>query len=95
MNVNKVNTNETTTFARMLDGLLDPVVRCLTPRAARQLAGLRADEEAQARVHELAEKCNEGKLSAEERAEYEAYAMAANIVAILQAKARARMRVSS
>ncbi len=79
----------------MLNQLLDPVVRCLTPRAARQLVSVRANEEAQTRVRELAEKCNEGTLSAEERAEYEAYAMAANIVAILQAKARARLRVSS
>lgn len=86
---------ETTTFTDMLDRLLDPVVQCLTPRAARQLASLRADEKAQARVRELAEKCNEGTLSAEERAEYEAYAMAANIVAILQTKARTRLRVSS
>jgi hypothetical protein len=75
----------------VLDRLLDPVGRCLSPRAARQLAALRADEEAQARVHELAEKCNEGTLTAEERAEYESYVMAANVVAILQAKARARL----
>jgi hypothetical protein len=60
----------------ILDRLLDPVGRCLSPRAARQLAGLRADEVAQARVHELAEKCNEGTLTAEERAEYESYVMA-------------------
>lgn len=86
---------ETTTLTDMLNQLLDPVVRCLTPRAARQLVSVRANEEAQTRVRELAEKCNEGTLSAEERAEYEAYAMAANIVAILQAKARARLRVSS
>ncbi len=76
---------------RLLDRLLDPVVRCLSRRAARELAGLCADDEAQAHVRELAEKCNEGTLSAEERAEYEAYVMAANIVAILQAKARARL----
>ncbi len=37
-----------------------------------------------------AEKCNEGTLSADERAEYEACVMAANIVAILHAKTRAR-----
>lgn len=86
---------KTTTFTRMLDSLLDPVVQCLTPRAARRLASLRADKEVQARVHELAEKCNEGTLSADEHAEYEADAMAANIVAILQAKAQTRLRVSS
>jgi hypothetical protein len=75
----------------ILDRLLDPVGRCLSDEAARALAGLRADEETQAHVGDLAEKCNQGRLSDEERAEYEAYVMAANIVAILQAKARARL----
>lgn len=87
--------HEKTTAARILDRLLDPVGRCLSPRAARELAGLRADDEVQAHVRELAEKCNEGTLSAEERAEYEAYIMAANVVAILQAKARARLTTTS
>jgi hypothetical protein len=86
---------EKTTPTHVLDRLLDPVGRCLSVRAARELAGLRADEEVQAHVRELAEKCNEGTLSAEERAEYEAYVMAANVVAILQAKASARLRTDS
>ncbi|MBV9125613.1 MAG: hypothetical protein JO112_19865 [Planctomycetes bacterium] len=76
---------------QVLDRLLDPVGRCLTPKAARELANLRPDEEAQARGHELAEKCNEGTITAEEKDEYEIYVMAANVVAILQAKARARL----
>jgi hypothetical protein len=80
---------------RALDRLLDPVVRCLSDEAAVALARLRADEETQAQVNELAEKCNQGSLSAEERAEYEAYVMAASIVAILQAKARARLATDS
>src|SRR5207237_754081 len=46
-----------------LDRLLDPVGRCLSENAARKLAGLRADEQAQAHVRSLAEKCNEGTLS--------------------------------
>jgi hypothetical protein len=80
-----------TATSQLLDRLLEPVGRCLSEEAARELASLRADAEAQARVSELAEKCNEGTLSAEERAEYESYVMAASIVAILQAKARARL----
>jgi len=78
----------TATTTRLLDRLLDPVGRSLSAKAARELASLRADKEVQTRVRELAEKCNEGTLSADERAEYEACVMAANIVAILQAKAR-------
>jgi hypothetical protein len=85
---------DTTPPLHVLDRLLDPVGRCLSPRAARELAGLRADEEAQMRVRELAEKCNEGTLSAEERVEYESYVMAAHVVAILQAKARGRLKTA-
>jgi hypothetical protein len=81
--------------SRVLDRLLERVGRCLSEDAARELTDLRADEETQAHVRELAEKCNEGTLSAEERAEYESYVMAAGIVAILQAKARARLMAKS
>ena len=86
---------EKITATRLLNRLLDPVGRCLSRRAARELADLRADDEVQAYVRELAEKCNEGTLTAEERAEYESYIMAANVVAILQAKARARLTTPS
>lgn len=86
---------EKTTATRLLDRLLDPVGRCLSRRAARELVCLRGDDEVQAYVRELAEKCNEGTLSAEERAEYQSYVMAANVVAILQAKARARLTTPS
>jgi hypothetical protein len=78
--------------SHVLDRLLEPLGRCLSDEAARELAGLRADEQAQARVRELAQKCNEGTLTAEERAEYESYVMASGILAILQAKAQARLQ---
>ncbi len=56
--------------------------------AGSKLIGLKADRKAQARVAELARKCNEGGLTAEERNEYETYVMAGEFIAILQAKAR-------
>lgn len=89
------NMDGITSTSHVLDRLLEPVGRSLSAKAARELVSLRADEEAQARVRELAEKCNEGTLSAEERDEYESYVMAASIVAILQAKARARLATTS
>ena len=46
------------------------------------------DPVAQARLANLAEKCNEGALSAEERAEYETYVTAGNFLSVLKAKAR-------
>jgi hypothetical protein len=69
--------------------MLDPVGRSLTPKAARRLADLRADPIVQQRVDELADRCNQGTLSADERAEYEAYVSAATVIAVLQSKARA------
>jgi hypothetical protein len=73
---------------RVLDRLLEPVSSSLNEEAARKLIGLKADRKAQARVAELARKCNEGKLTPDERADYEFFVMAGEFVAILQAKAR-------
>ena len=72
----------------VLDRLLDPLADSLTPSAARALANSRADAATPARVAELGDKCNEGQLSKEERAEYEAYVRAIDFIAILQSKAR-------
>ena len=74
--------------ALTFDRLLEPVSRCFNQESARQLVGLRADSQAQARMAELASKANEGQLSAEERAEYERGLAVSNFIAILQAKAR-------
>jgi hypothetical protein len=71
-----------------LDRLMDPIVRTFTPEVARALIRLRADPELQARMDELAEKCNEGQLTSEEREEYETSVRFANYLAIIQAKAR-------
>lgn len=87
--------DSTTPPTQTLDRLLEPVSRCLSVKAARELVSLRADAETQDRVRELAEKCNEGTLSVEERSEYEAWVMASAIIAILQAKARARLAAIS
>src|SRR5947209_5182188 len=72
----------------MLERILAPVSRCLTPEAARQLVEARADSTAQGRIDELADKCTEGALTPAERAEYEAYVAAGTVIAILQAHAR-------
>jgi hypothetical protein len=72
----------------VLDRMLEPVGRALNREAARELVNLRADPEVQARVAELAEKCNEGDLTPAERAEYERYVAAGSVIAVLRAKAR-------
>jgi hypothetical protein len=71
-----------------LDRLVEPVVRTLTPEVAKAIAELRADPELQSRMDELAERCNQGKLTPEERDEYETNIRFGNFLAIIQAKAR-------
>ena len=51
--------------------ILDPVAQGFTPEVAKRVARLRADPAVQARVEELAEKCNEGTITPDEMAEYE------------------------
>jgi len=52
----------------VLERLLDPVSQSLNPEAARKLVRLKADVKTQARVDELARKCNEDELTPKERA---------------------------
>ena len=63
----------------------------LTPEQTRQLADLQADPALEDRVAELADKANEGELAPSERAEYEAYIEANNLLAVLQSEARFRL----
>lgn len=68
--------------------VLGPLLRELPASAAEQIVHAQADEQLQQRVEELAEKANEGELTAAERREYEAYVDAGDLVATLQAVAR-------
>jgi hypothetical protein len=76
----------------LLDRLVEAVVRALTPDVAWALVRLRADPAVQARMEELAEKCNEGQITADEREEYETSIRFGNFVALLQVKARALLK---
>lgn len=80
--------------ATTIDRLVEPLVRTLTPEVARSLIQLRADPELQARMDELAEKSNEGRLTSDEREEYETSIRFANYLAIIQAKARRLLKVA-
>ena len=72
----------------VLDEMLEPVSRCFGLETARALVGLRANERTLTRVEALAGKSNEGQLTAEERADYDACVPASTLIGILQAKAR-------
>lgn len=73
----------------VLDRMLDPVRDCLTPEVARKILALRADAVTQAKLDEYAEKNAEGTITPAELDEYDAMVQAANMISVLQAKARA------
>ncbi len=73
---------------RVLDRFLDPVRDILTPDVARAIADLRADVVTQELIENLADRHREGQLAPEELDEYEALVNGANLIAVLQAKAR-------
>ena len=77
---------ETTTSA--LNQLLEPLTRMLSSDAAQQILALRIDPAVQARIDDLADRCNDGALTVPERSEYEDYVEAISLINILKAKAR-------
>lgn len=74
--------------ASAIDRFLDPVTACLTPQVAERIAGVRLDPELLSRIEHLAQKANEGTLTAEEDDEYKDYVEGGDMLALLQAKAR-------
>ena len=73
---------------RLLDDLLDPFALCLDPATAQRVVASRISPTVQQTVDALAERANEGTLTKEERAEYEALTNAADFIGILRLKAR-------
>jgi hypothetical protein len=79
-------------MATALNSLLDSLSRCLDEESARRVAEFRVDPPVQARIDVLAQRANEGVLSEEERAEYEAFTNAADFISILQPKTRRHLK---
>jgi hypothetical protein len=71
-----------------LERLLEPVSQSLNLEAAEKLVRLRVNAKTQAHIDKLARKCTAGRLTQAERAEYEGWVAAIDLIAILQAKAR-------
>jgi len=74
--------------SELLDRLLEPIGQAFTSESAAKLVSVRADPVVQQRIDELAERCTRGELTSEERDEYESLVTTANVISILQAKAR-------
>ena len=77
--------------AASLDQFLDPLSRCLEAESARRIIALGVSTSVQERVDTLAERANQGQLSDDEHAEYEALINAEDFVAILKQKARSQV----
>jgi hypothetical protein len=71
-----------------LDRMLDPLSDCLDAEVARRIIALRIAPDIRARIEELADRCNQGQLTEEERVEYDGYVEGAEIVGLIKLKAR-------
>ncbi|HEY5313252.1 MAG TPA: hypothetical protein VIK18_12065 [Pirellulales bacterium] len=76
----------------ILDRFLDPVAQILPADTAQQIIDLHLDPQLQERLDVLAEKANQGTLSAAEREEYAEYVEGLDLIAIFKLKARAALR---
>ena len=79
----------------VLDGLLDPLSRCLDAESARRITEFHIAPEVQARVDVLAEQANDGALTEEEKTEYEAFINAADFISVLKLKAKRQLTASA
>ena len=75
----------------VLDDMLEPLSRCLDDESARRVLDFQVSPSVQDRVDMLAERANEGQLTDDERAEYEALINAADFISILKLKARGHL----
>ena len=78
----------------LLDQLLDPFSQCLDAESAQRVVEFGIAPTVQQRVNALAEKANEGALTDDERADYEALINAADFIAILKIKARRQLTLT-
>ena len=78
----------------ILDQMLEPLARCFNGETARRLAEFHVDPEVDNRVTYLAERCNEGLLTPEEKEEYQAVIDASDMIAILKLKARRYLKAT-
>jgi hypothetical protein len=79
----------------VLDDILEPVTNAFSRDVAQALVNITAGQAAQARMADLAEKCNEGRLTPAEQTEYESYVHAVDMISVLQAKARVWLTLHS
>jgi hypothetical protein len=80
------------TEADILQAVVAPQEPGLEPPLARSLLGLNFTHAQVTRMHELADKNNEGNITPDERAEMENYARVGNFLSLIQSKARLSLK---
>jgi hypothetical protein len=75
--------------------ILDPTHRILSPAAARSILLIEFSSEDKKRMQILAEKAREGTLSLQEQEEIRNYERVGNLLALMQSKARLRLKKTS
>jgi hypothetical protein len=76
------------------DSLLESAAKCLDAESVRALGALQLADAAQSRLESLAQKANEGQLTAEEAHEYDRFIELGDIIATLRLKAERQMQVA-
>ncbi len=79
----------------VLDDLLDPLSRCLDEESTRRVTEFRVAPPVEERIRVLAERANEGLLTAAEQAEYETIVNVADFISILRLKAERNLKSNS
>jgi hypothetical protein len=79
----------------LLDELLDPFTQCLDAESAQRVIEFSIGPSVQQRVAALAERANEGALTADEQRDYEALINGADFIAIVKLKAQRRLNSNS
>ena len=76
------------------DSLLESAAGCLDADSVRALGALQLAEAARSRLELLAQRANDGQLTAEEASEYERFIELGDIIATLRLKAERQMQVA-
>jgi hypothetical protein len=74
------------------DSLLESVAKCLDADSVRALGAIQLSGAAKSRLELLAQRANEGQLSAEEAREYDRFIELGDIIATLRLKAERQLQ---
>jgi hypothetical protein len=80
------------TDVAILGRVLQPDKPTLPPEAARALLALEFGQEDRERMHQLALKAQEGRLTAQEEVELENYRRVGNLLSMMKSKARKSLK---